>query len=52
MMCDAKSRVCSAIPVLKKGVDAEDCSVTETVRCYRSYTNVFMNRDREHALAS
>ena len=49
---DAKSRVCAAIPVPKKGLDADGWSLKETLRFleFLGYTNIVLKSDQEKAL--
>ena len=49
---DARSRVCSAIPMPKKGLDADDWSLKESLRFleFLGYTSVVMKSDQEKAL--
>ena len=49
---DARSRVCAAIPMPKKGLDADDCSLKESLRCleFLGYTSVVMKSDQEKTL--
>ena len=49
---DAKSRVCTAIPVPQKGVDQDTWAVRERLRFLEllGYTSVVLNSDQESAL--
>ena len=49
---DAKSRVCAAIPVPKKGLEADGWSLKETLRFleFLGYTNIVSKSDQEKAL--
>ena len=49
---DAKSRVCSAIPVPQKGLDPTEWSVRESLRFLKflGYTSVVLKTDQESAL--
>ena len=51
---DAKSRVCAAIPVPRKGADNEDWNLKEALRFleFLGYTNVVMKSNQEGALAA
>ena len=51
-MRDARSRVCSAIHVPKKGLDPDDWSLKESLRFHEmlGYTNIVLKSDQEKAL--
>ena len=51
-MRDARSRVCSAIPEPKKGLDTDCWSLKESLRFveFLCYTNIVLKSDQENAL--